>query len=185
MFLFQEYAPNLFPYNSQSHRVGNNVPTLCTNFQIAPEKTIWIKNLISCCFISSHESEDLYIPANKSELEWKNQLTIYCGYCLYLKVMNPDVYRGPWGGAHCRDSPVQTSRDCGCCTTECTAKDKYIEQLKELFKYNLPKGHVAAIFAESIQGVGGTVQFPKGYLQSACELVRENGGLFIADEVFI
>ena len=28
--------------------------------------------------------------------------------------MNPDPYRGPWGGGHCRDSPVQTERSCGC-----------------------------------------------------------------------
>ena len=28
--------------------------------------------------------------------------------------MNPDPYRGPWGGGHCRDSPVQTDRTCGC-----------------------------------------------------------------------
>jgi alanine-glyoxylate transaminase/(R)-3-amino-2-methylpropionate-pyruvate transaminase len=31
--------------------------------------------------------------------------------------------------------------------------------------------------------VGGTVQFPKGYIKSACELVRKNRGLFISDEV--
>ena len=26
---------------------------------------------------------------------------------LFLQTMNPDPYRGPWGGSHCRDSPVQ------------------------------------------------------------------------------
>lgn len=39
------------------------------------------------------------------------------------------------------------------------------------------------MFAESIQGVGGTVQFTKGYVKKAAKLVRENGGLFISDEV--
>lgn len=28
--------------------------------------------------------------------------------------MCPDVFRGPWGGSHCRDSPVQTIRECSC-----------------------------------------------------------------------
>lgn len=28
--------------------------------------------------------------------------------------MCPDVFRGPWGGSYCRDSPVQTVRKCGC-----------------------------------------------------------------------
>jgi alanine-glyoxylate transaminase / (R)-3-amino-2-methylpropionate-pyruvate transaminase len=39
------------------------------------------------------------------------------------------------------------------------------------------------MFAESIQGVGGTVQFTKGYIKKAAALVRQNGGLFISDEV--
>lgn len=30
------------------------------------------------------------------------------------QTMCPDVFRGPWGGSHCRDSPVQTIRDCSC-----------------------------------------------------------------------
>lgn len=34
------------------------------------------------------------------------------------------------------------------------------------------------------QGVGGTVQYPKNYLKEAFELVRERGGLCIADEVW-
>lgn len=39
------------------------------------------------------------------------------------------------------------------------------------------------MFAESIQGVGGTMQFTKGYIKQAAELVRKNGGLFVSDEV--
>lgn len=34
-----------------------------------------------------------------------------------------------------------------------------------------------------VQGVGGAVQYPKNYLKEAFELVRERGGLCIADEV--
>lgn len=39
------------------------------------------------------------------------------------------------------------------------------------------------MFVESIQGVGGSVQFPRNYIKRAAALVRQNGGLFISDEV--
>jgi alanine-glyoxylate transaminase/(R)-3-amino-2-methylpropionate-pyruvate transaminase len=44
-------------------------------------------------------------------------------------------------------------------------------------------GRVAGFIAESIQGVGGCVVFPDGYLQHAYQHVRAAGGLCIADEV--
>jgi len=59
-----------------------------------------------------------------------------------------------------------------------------MHQLDELIRYSLPKGNsVAGFFAESIQGVGGTVQYPKGYLKAAFARVRELGGVCISDEV--
>uniref|UniRef100_A0A672YZ29 Alanine--glyoxylate aminotransferase 2, mitochondrial n=1 Tax=Sphaeramia orbicularis TaxID=375764 RepID=A0A672YZ29_9TELE len=96
--------------------------------------------------------------------------------------MCPDVFRGPWGGSHCRDSPVQTIRDCGCAQGHCMANDQYIGQLKETFATSVPS-RIAAFFAEPIQGVGGAVQYPKNYLKEAYKLVRERGGVCIADEV--
>ncbi|XP_022910173.2 alanine--glyoxylate aminotransferase 2, mitochondrial [Onthophagus taurus] len=98
-------------------------------------------------------------------------------------VMNPDVYTGLWGGSHCRDSPVQTKRTCDCSPNECKAGDNYLQQLSQFFTYNLASGHVAAMFAESIQGLGGVVQFPKNYIKGAYKLVKEYGGLFVSDEV--
>ncbi len=32
-------------------------------------------------------------------------------------------------------------------------------------------------------GYGGSVQYPKNYVKRATELVQQNGGLYIADEV--
>lgn len=43
--------------------------------------------------------------------------------------MNPDPYQGIWGGAHCRDSPVQTDRKCDCDTDYCRAGDLYYKQV--------------------------------------------------------
>ncbi|KAG5679691.1 hypothetical protein PVAND_009244 [Polypedilum vanderplanki] len=98
-------------------------------------------------------------------------------------VMNPDPYTGIWGGSNCRDSPVQTNRKCDCTQGKCLAEDNYINQLESEFKYSLPRGKLAALFAESIQGVGGSVQFPRNYLKRAAEIVRAGGGLIVSDEV--
>ncbi|XP_057674106.1 alanine--glyoxylate aminotransferase 2, mitochondrial isoform X2 [Corythoichthys intestinalis] len=90
--------------------------------------------------------------------------------------------RGPWGGSRCRDSPVQTIRQCNCAQGYCMANEQYIEQLKETLLTSVPS-RIAAFFAEPIQGVGGAVQYPKNFLKEAYKLVRERGGVCIADEV--
>ncbi|KAM4706691.1 alanine--glyoxylate aminotransferase 2, mitochondrial [Discoglossus pictus] len=96
--------------------------------------------------------------------------------------MNPDVFRGIWGGSHCRDSPVQTIRKCSCSPECCEAKDKYIDQLKETLDTGVSK-NIAGFIAEPIQGVGGAVQYPKEFLKEAYQIIRNKGGLCIADEV--
>lgn len=99
------------------------------------------------------------------------------------QTMNADPFRGPWGGKHCRDSPVQTIRNCNCGEGQCEAGDKYAEQLQDVIRFSMPKGKIGAFFAESIQGVGGTVQFPKNFLKKAFETVKSHGGVCISDEV--
>lgn len=96
--------------------------------------------------------------------------------------MCPDVFRGPWGGSQCRDSPIQTTRQCSCSPGHCQANDKYIDQLKETFDTSV-SSRIAAFIGEPIQGVGGAVQYPKNYLKETFQLVRERGGVCIADEV--
>ena len=59
---------------------------------------------------------------------------------------------------------------------------KYADDIKDLIGYATP-GKVAAFIAESIQGVGGFVVFPDGYLKHAYAHVRAAGGVCIADEV--
>jgi alanine-glyoxylate transaminase/(R)-3-amino-2-methylpropionate-pyruvate transaminase len=78
--------------------------------------------------------------------------------------INANPYRGPWG----YDDP--------------DAGGKYAAEIKNLIEYATP-GRVAAFFAESIQGVGGTIVYPEGFLKKAYEYVREAGGVCIADEV--
>ncbi len=57
-----------------------------------------------------------------------------------IQTMNPDVYRGVWGGKNCRDSPVQSSRECSCQPGECQACDNYVDQVKDVLIHSAPKG---------------------------------------------
>ena len=59
---------------------------------------------------------------------------------------------------------------------------KYADDVKQVIDYTTP-GKVAAFIAESIQGVGGFVEFPPGYLQHTYGHIRAAGGVCIADEV--
>lgn len=78
--------------------------------------------------------------------------------------ITPDPYRGVWG------------RD------DAEAGKKYAADVKNLIDYATP-GQIAGFIAESIQGVGGCVVFPDGYLKHTYEHVRAAGGVCIADEV--
>jgi alanine-glyoxylate transaminase/(R)-3-amino-2-methylpropionate-pyruvate transaminase len=44
-------------------------------------------------------------------------------------------------------------------------------------------GRIAGMIVESVQGYGGIIEMPKGYMSGAAERVRAAGGLYIADEV--
>jgi alanine-glyoxylate transaminase/(R)-3-amino-2-methylpropionate-pyruvate transaminase len=76
----------------------------------------------------------------------------------------PYPYRGPYG------------------YDDADAGRKYADDVKNLIDYATP-GKVAAFIAESIQGVGGCVEFPQGYLKPTYDHVRAAGGVCIADEV--
>lgn len=76
----------------------------------------------------------------------------------------PYPYRGPYG------------------YDDADAGRKYADDVKSLIDYASP-GKVAAFIAESIQGVGGFVEFPQGYLKHVYEHIHAAGGVCIADEV--
>eukprot|EP00210_Caulerpa_lentillifera_P007415 g7086.t1 len=58
----------------------------------------------------------------------------------------------------------------------------YIRDLKETIMAST-SGKIAGLIAEPIQGAGGTVTLVDGYLKRAYEVIRQSGGLCIADEV--
>ncbi len=76
----------------------------------------------------------------------------------------PDMYRGPFG---------YNDPDAG---------EKYAEDVDEVIRFSTP-GKIAAFIAEPIQGVGGSIELPDGYLKRVYKAVRDAGGLCISDEV--
>jgi alanine-glyoxylate transaminase/(R)-3-amino-2-methylpropionate-pyruvate transaminase len=78
--------------------------------------------------------------------------------------ITPDPYRGLWG------------RD------DADAGKKYAADAQNLIDF-ATSGQIAAFIAESIQGVGGCVVFPDGYLRNVYAHIRAAGGVCIADEV--
>jgi alanine-glyoxylate transaminase/(R)-3-amino-2-methylpropionate-pyruvate transaminase len=79
-------------------------------------------------------------------------------------VVNPDPYRSPFDG-----TPEEIAT-------------KSVADIREIVRYSTP-GKVAAFLAEPIQGVGGATHGARNYLKEAYAVVREYGGLCIADEV--
>ena len=78
--------------------------------------------------------------------------------------INPDPYRSPFKG-----TPAEVATQ--------AAND-----VREIIRYSTP-GKVAAFIAESIQGAGGVYHGAPNYLKEVYAIVREAGGLCIADEV--
>ncbi len=59
---------------------------------------------------------------------------------------------------------------------------KCAHDIKNVIQYETP-GEIACFIGEPIQGVGGTVTPPKEFFKIVYEIVRQHGGLCIADEV--
>ena len=78
--------------------------------------------------------------------------------------LNPDPYRSPFKG-----TPEEIAT--------MSAND-----IRDLIRYSTP-GKVAAFIMEPIQGAGGVTHGAKNYLKEAYAIIREHGGLCIADEV--
>ncbi len=81
-----------------------------------------------------------------------------------LHAMCPDPYRSPFDG-----TPEEIAR-------------KSADDIRDLIRFSTP-GQVAAFIAEPIQGVGGVTSGAPNYLGLAYDVIREHGGLCIADEV--
>src|SRR5207237_7894034 len=86
----------------------------------------------------------------------------------------PPLSRRAWRNRHHQRGTLSP----GCYRCCATAKRN-----APTFDHNLSASERAAFIAESIQGVGGCIVFPDGYLKHTYEHVRSAGGVCIADEV--
>ncbi len=78
--------------------------------------------------------------------------------------LNPDLYRGPWG------------------SDDAEVADKYANEINQLIQH-ATCGNIAGFIAEPIQGVGGAMVCPDGYLNKVSDYVHQSNGLVIIDEV--
>lgn len=82
-----------------------------------------------------------------------------------IHVHNPDQYRGVYG-----ESP------------EGTIVEPYINEIDVTIRSSTP-GKVAGIIIEPVQGFGGVIPMPQGYMKGAFDRVWAAGGVCIVDEV--
>jgi len=82
------------------------------------------------------------------------------------KALNPDLYRGPFQYDDV-DAGKKYANDV----------NRIIEELKKENKFP------AAFICETLLGVGGQIPLPPGYLKEVYKIVKQAGGLCIADEV--
>jgi alanine-glyoxylate transaminase/(R)-3-amino-2-methylpropionate-pyruvate transaminase len=75
-------------------------------------------------------------------------------------IANPDPYRGIFGDD----------------------TEAYLAEIDRTIQYSTP-GKLAGFIVEPIQGYGGIVELPAGYLKAATTKVRNAGGVLIVDEV--
>lgn len=75
-------------------------------------------------------------------------------------IANPDPYRGIFGA----DTQA------------------YLDEIERTIQFATP-GKLAGLLVEPIQGYGGIVELPPGYLKAAAQKVRAAGGVLIVDEV--
>ena len=63
-----------------------------------------------------------------------------------------------------------------------TGTQPYLDDLDRTLAYTT-SGRLAGMLVEPVQGYGGIIEMPEGYLKSAAERIRAAGGLMIIDEV--
>jgi alanine-glyoxylate transaminase/(R)-3-amino-2-methylpropionate-pyruvate transaminase len=78
----------------------------------------------------------------------------------FVHAIHPDQYKGVFGAG----------------------VTPYLDELKRTIAAST-SGKIAGMIIEPIQGSGGVVPMPQGYMQGAFEIVRAAGGLCISDEV--
>ena len=144
-----------------------------------------------CYFTNSgSESNDLALRIARMLSKSKETIVLdgaYHGHTSALIEVSPYKFNG-LGGSGCPDFVHVVSRPDpyrGKYTGQNCFKEYLVELDNVLNKIKIKNKGVASFIVEPIMGCGGQIIFPSGFLSKAFKLVRENGGICIADEVQI
>jgi len=147
------------------------------------------ENLSVAHFVNSgSEANELALRMAKAFTGQKDMIAIEMGYhgntsaCIDISSYKFDRKGGAGCPEHTHIVPMPDSYR-GIYRGKDTTK-KYAAHIQEQIKIIKEKGRgVAAFISESIMSCGGQIELPKHYLKLAYKVVRESGGVCIADEV--
>jgi 4-aminobutyrate aminotransferase-like enzyme/Ser/Thr protein kinase RdoA (MazF antagonist) len=138
-----------------------------------------------CYFVNSgSEANELALRLARTYTGRKNVIVIegaYHGNTGELVNLSPYKFDGPGGkgiAPHVRQVRMPDTYRGAIREDDSEAARKYAADLK-----TTADEHTAAFLCEPMMGCGGQIVFPDGYLREAFRIVREAGGVCIADEV--
>ena len=137
---------------------------------------------------SGSESNDLALRLSRTFTGSNDTVVLegaYHGHLISLIEISPYKYDGPGGSGaphYVHALPIPDSfrgrfrgDSCG---------DLYLKEVKNiLYDSKAKKKHSYTFIAESVMGCGGQLIPPKGYISGCYNLIQENDGVCIADEV--
>lgn len=163
-----------------------------TVINYAKDLTNYLPNGLTTCFFtnSGSESNDLALRLARTATDSKETIVLdgaYHGHVSSLIDISPYKHNSKGGSgppSYVHTVPMPDSYRGKYRGDE--ALTGYIDELKNIL-YSIKKNgkNISAFVVESIMGCGGQLILPDGFLERAFELVRDEGGVCIADEVQI
>ena len=163
-----------------------------TVISYAKDLTNYLPNGLTTCFFtnSGSESNDLALRLARTATGSKETIVLdgaYHGHVSSLIDISPYKHNSKGGSgppSYVHTLPMPDSYRGKYRGDE--ALTGYIDELKNIL-YSIKKNgkNISAFVVESIMGCGGQLILPDGFLERAFELVRDEGGVCIADEVQI
>ena len=163
-----------------------------TVISYAKDLTNYLPNGLTTCFFtnSGSESNDLALRLARTATDSKETIVLdgaYHGHVSSLIDISPYKHNSRGGSgppSYVHTIPMPDSYRGKYRGEE--ALTGYIDELKNILYLIKKNGkNISAFVVESIMGCGGQLILPDGFLENAFELVRDEGGVCIADEVQI
>ena len=158
----------------------------------AERLTATLPDPLNVCFFvnSASEANELALRLARAYTGRKDVIVnegAYHGHTTSLIDISPYKHDGP-GGQGAPDwvhtAPVADIYRGKFRADDPRAAFRYADEVRQLIKRLGSEGKaIGAFIAETCPSVGGQIILPEGYLQSVYEIVRQAGGLTIADEV--